>query len=118
MPTNPRDADRFRQIRDQQLKARDPLIKQRKLDHTIASKHRRARGRFSFGKMWNEIPHKWRGAVVGGLLGVAAMIVVPELIPESWGLCLGIGALPFAALLGFMIGRYEDAKEDVKDLIP
>jgi hypothetical protein len=118
MPTNPREVDRLRRIRDQQLRARDPLIKQRKLDHTIATKHRRARTGFSFGKMWHEIPHKWRGAFLGGVLGLIALIVVPGLIPESWGMCLGVAAFPFAALIGFMIGRYEDAKEDVQDLIP
>jgi len=36
----------------------------------------------------------------------------------SGALLLGLAAFPFAALLGFMIGRYEDAKEDVTDLIP
>ncbi len=118
MPTNPKEVERLKRIRDQQLRARDPLIKQRKLDHTIASKHRQARGRFSFGKMWSEIPHRWRDATLGALLGSAAMIIVPGLIPGNWGLCLGVGALPFAAFLGFLIGRYEDSKEDVKDLIP
>jgi len=118
MPANPREVDRLRRIRDQQLHARDPLIKQRKLDRTIASKHRRARAGFSFVTMWREIPHQWRGAVVGGLVGLAGMLIVPEVIPESWGTCLGLAAFPFAALLGFMIGRYEDAKEDVTDLIP
>ncbi len=118
MPGDPRDVDRLRRLRDSQLRARDPLTKQRKLDHTIATKHRQARSAFSCGRIWGEIPHQWRGLLVGGLLGLGALFLVPALIPESWGMCLGVGALPFGALLGFMIGRYEDAKQDVHDLIP
>jgi hypothetical protein len=118
MPSDPREAERLRRIRDQQLRSRDPLKKQRKLDHTIATKHRKAKGTFSFGKMWGEIPRRWRGLLLGALIGVGALLVAPALIPDTWGMCLGLGALPFAALLGFLIGRYEDSKQDVKDLIP
>ena len=118
MPGDSREVDRLKRIRDKQLRARDPLTKQRKLDHTIATKQRRARTTFSFGKMWQEIPHKWRGLFIGGLIGVGGLLIVPEVIPESWGMCLGLAALPFGALLGFVIGRCEDAKQDVSDLIP
>jgi hypothetical protein len=118
MPGDPREVERLRRIRDQQLRTRDPLIKQRKLDHTIATKHRKARVSFSFGRIWGEIPHRWRGLLLGGLIGVGALLAAPSLIPGTWGTCAGVALLPFAAMLGFLIGRYEDSKEDVKDLIP
>jgi hypothetical protein len=118
MPGDPREVERLRRIRDQQLRTRDPLIKQRKLDYTIAAKHRKARVGFSFGRIWGEIPHRWRGLLVGGLIGVGALLAAPALIPGTWGTCIGLAAFPFAAMLGFLFGRYEDSEQDVKDLIP
>lgn len=108
------DADRFRKIRDQQLHVRDPLKKQRRQDQEISQKRKRMQQSFSFGAMWRDIPHRWRGAFTGGLIGLAILLAVPSLIEESWGLCLGMAAFPFAALVGFLIGRYEDTMEDIK----
>ena len=116
MSSSKRDQERFRRIRDQQLATRDPLIKQRKSDHMISEKHRRAQTRFSFGQMWSEIPHKWRDMLGGAVLGVIVVIIVPLLVPGAWSLCIGLAGFVFLTFLGFLIGRYEDTKEDVEDL--
>ena len=117
MPSRNSDVERYKRLRDQQLASRDPLIKQRKLDHTIADKHRRSTRRFSFGEAWADIPHKWRDALVGALIGLTIMLLVPFLVEGIWGTCIGIGAFPLCAFVGLLVGRYEDAKEDVKDLL-
>lgn len=111
-----RDQERFRRIRDQQLASRDPLAKQRKVGRSIAEKQRRAQTRFSFGQVWREIPHKWRDMLGGAVLGVIIVIAAPMLVPGTWSLCIGLGGFVFVTLLGFLIGRYEDTKEDVEDL--
>jgi hypothetical protein len=109
------DSERFRRIRDQQLHSRDPLKKQRSQDREIAQKRKRLQQSFSFGGMWRDLPHRWRGAFGGGLIGLGILLAAPSLIEGSWGLCLGGIAFPFAALVGFMIGRYEDSMEDIKE---
>lgn len=109
------DSERFKRIRDRQLQARDPLTKQRKQDAEIARKQRRMQGSFSFGRMWRDIPRKWRGALVGALIGLAILFIAPTVIEGGWGTCVGTVALPFAALVGFLIGRYEDTMQDIKD---
>jgi len=108
------DQERLRRLRDQQLRARDPLTKQRRMDKEIARKQRRMREPFSFGGMWRDLPHRLRGAFVGGLIGLAVLLIAPSLIEAPWGLCLGAFALPFAALVGFLLGRYDDSMEDIK----
>ena len=108
------DQERLRRLRDQQLRARDPLSKQRRMDKEIAQKRRRMRESFSFGGMWRDLPHRLRGAFVGGLIGLGVLLIAPSLIEGSWGLCLGGFALPFAALVGFLLGRYEDTMDDIK----
>ncbi len=109
------ESERLRRLRDQQLQARDPLTKQRRLDGEISQKRRRMQQSFSFGGMWQDIPHRWKGAFVGGLIGLGILLIAPSLIEGNWGLCLGVAAFPFGALAGFLIGRYEDSMEDIKE---
>ncbi|OGT28667.1 MAG: hypothetical protein A2Z17_00500 [Gammaproteobacteria bacterium RBG_16_66_13] len=108
------EQERLRRLRDQQLRARDPLSKQRRMDKEISQKRRRMRETFSFGGMWRDLPHRLRGAFVGGLIGLGVLLVAPSLIAAPWGLCLGGFALPFAALVGFLLGRYDDSMDDIK----
>jgi hypothetical protein len=35
-------------------------------------------------------------------------------VEGTWGLLIGVVAFPFAALVGFAIGRYEDTMEEIK----
>jgi hypothetical protein len=116
MVPNPSDQDRFRRIRDEQLTSRDPMKKQHKLDRTIAERHRRAREPFSLGKIWAGIPHRWRGLLYGGLGGIAVMIGLPEVWASVWADACGIVVLPFGMLLGFVIGRAVDTREELRDL--
>jgi hypothetical protein len=109
------DSERFRRIRDQQLVSRDPLKKQRREDREIAQKRRRMQQSFSFGGMWRDLPHRWRGAFSGGLVGLGLLLAASVLLEGDTGLCVGAAALPFASLVGFLIGRYEDSMEDIKE---
>jgi len=112
------DSERFRHLRDQQLRARDPLKKQRKLDQTIARKHRESQHAFSLLEMWLDIPHKWRDTAYGALIGLGILLLVPFLLKGLWGTCLGAGAFPMCIVLGYLIGRYEDTKDEIRNLLP
>ncbi len=108
------DADRYRRIRDQQLQARDPLKKQQQLDHEVSAKRRRMSQSFSFGLMWRDLSHKLRYGLLGGLIGLLLFVIISFLLPSTLGLCLGAVLFPFAAFLGFLVGRYEDSVEDIR----
>ena len=111
------EADRLARLRDQQLRARDPLTKQRRLDQSIAIKQRRARKRFSFATFWSEVPHKWRGLMYGGLIGAALFVFLPRLVVGIWGTLGGLFALFFVTSLGFLIGRAADSRDELKELM-
>ncbi|HKZ55449.1 MAG TPA: hypothetical protein VJ123_08210 [Anaerolineales bacterium] len=111
------EVDRLARLRDQQLRARDPLTKQKRLDHSIAVKQRRARKRFSFSTFWSEVPHKWRGLLYGGLLGTALFIFLPRLMTGLWGTLAGLFALFFVTSLGFLIGRAADSRDELRELM-
>ncbi len=109
------ESERLRHLRDQQLRSRDPLITQRRLDSEISQKRKRMQGFFSFGAMWRDIPHRWKGGFTGAVIGLGMLVLAPSLIEGTWGLCLGGVAFPFAALVGFLIGRYEDTVDDIRE---
>jgi uncharacterized membrane protein len=111
------DSERFRRIRDKQIAARDPMTKVRKLDHSVSQKQRRMRESFSVTRMWTEVPKTWRYMIVGGLLGLLVLALLPLFVPEPWGVIGGIGAICFLVILGMSLGRYEDSRDEVKDLL-
>ncbi len=110
-----REIDRLRRLRERQLRDRDPLAKQRRQDREIARKQQRMRQAFSLGRMWADVPRRWRGAFVGLLLGLLILLAAPSLMAAPWATCLGVGAVPFAALIGFLIGRYQDTMDEIRD---
>jgi hypothetical protein len=111
------DAERFRRIRDQQIATRDPMIKVRKLDHTVAQKQRRHRQSFSIARMWLDIPKMWRGTLLGGVVGVLILAILPLWVAGTWAVCGGLGALSFLVMLGFSLGRYMDSRDEIQDLM-
>ncbi len=111
------DRDRLRRLRDAQLAARDPQIKQRKLQRTIAEKHRRAARPFTWTRFWSEVPHRWRGVLFGGLFGVLLAVALPLFLPSPWATIFAAVAFLFCAAFGFLLGRAIDTRENLKDLV-
>lgn len=110
------EQERLRRLRDRQLAARDPQTKQRELHHGIARRHRRSRQSFSLRQMWSEIPHMWRDAFYGLLVGVLALALVPSLWDSTWAVPCAAASIPILAILGFFIGRALDTRDEIKDL--
>ncbi len=108
------EAERLRRLRERQLRDRDPLARQRQLDREIARKQRRMRESFSLRQMWADIPRRWRGLLLGLVVGLLLLLAAPSLVADPWGVCLGVAGLPFAALIGFLIGRYQDTMDDIR----
>lgn len=111
------DLERLRRIRQQQLAARDPGRKQRKLQQTITHKHRRRTQSFSFGRMWTEVPSRWKGALFGFIFGVIAIFVLPLVMDPKWATLTGFVLLFFLGLMGFLVGRSKDAQDDLRKLV-
>jgi uncharacterized protein YacL len=117
MGRNENDVDRFRRIRDQQLRARDPQTKDRKLQHSIAGKYRRTREPFDLKRVIRDVPHKWKGVIIGALIGLLIFVFLPYVVKVAWVELIGIMAILFCILLGFAIGQAADARDELRDLI-
>jgi hypothetical protein len=114
---NPQDQERLRRLRDRQLISRDPQKKQRQLHGRIARKQRQSVESFSLGRMWSEIPHMWKGAFYGLTLGVLALALVPMLWVSPWALPCSAAVALMLSIMGFFIGRAQDTRDSLRDLV-
>lgn len=108
---------RLKRIRDQQLRARDPRVKQKKLQRTIATKRQKSVRKFSFLEILREVPHKIKGTLIGGIIGLLIFLFLPYFVETSWIDFVGIGAIFFLTILGFFLGQALDARDSLKELI-
>ena len=117
MPTGNQEQERLKRLRDRQLADRDPLVKQRQFQRTSAQKERRARKPYSLGQMWGDIPHAWKGAFYGLLLGTAVLIILPTYWISSWAFPCAAASIIIFAVMGVIIGRAFDTRDEIKKLI-
>jgi hypothetical protein len=113
----PQDQERLRRLRDRQLSTRDPQAKQRQVHGRIAQKQRRSVEPFSIGRFWSEIPHIWRGAFYGLTLGVLLFLLVPLLWVSPWAVPCSAAVALMLSILGLLIGRAQDTRDSLKDLV-
>ena len=72
--------------------------------------------RITAGRMWGTISHAWRGALVGLLLGILVMVILPELWISDWALLASLGATLILIVLGVVIGKSFDYRDNLKHL--
>jgi hypothetical protein len=110
------DHERLRRLRDRQIATRDPQTKARTLHGNIARKQRRSVEAFSLGKIWSGIPHLWKDAFYGFLLGVVLIVVVPMLWNSPWATPVAAGTAILLTIIGLFVGRAEDTRDSLRDL--
>lgn len=110
------EIERIKRIRDQQIQARDPTVKQRQVQGKIATKYQRTKSREHFVRdTWANFEKVWKGVFLGGFLGVLVMVILPQFVPGKLGLILGIGAIPLLAMLGALFGAAFDWRDNIRD---
>jgi len=116
MSNGNQEQERLKRLRDRQLSDRDPLVKQRDFQRTSAQKERRARKPYSLAKMWSDIPHIWKGFFYGIVLGTAVFIILPVFWISPWALPCSASAIVIFAILGVIIGRAFDTRDEIRRL--
>ncbi|MCL4274358.1 MAG: hypothetical protein QY328_13170 [Anaerolineales bacterium] len=113
-----REQERLKRLREQQLQTRDPLTKQRKIQHGISVKERRAaRKPFSFAKAWSDIPHIFKVPFYGLLLGVTITFILPMLWISPYAIFAGAGVTLLLIVFGAILGNTLDLRDRIKDNI-
>ena len=117
MSNNPDpEQERLIRLRERQLSTRDPGIKKKKFTNMISEKERRTKNSLSIGRVWNAIPHIWRGAFYGLVLGLITMAVLPTLwiSDNAWVVAIVSGTI--LVILGVLIGSALDYRDNLRDL--
>ena len=112
------EQERLRRLRDQQIRARDPLVKERKVGKQVAAQQRKKRENEKFIRdAASGVSHKIRGAFLGALLGLLVMLVLPMVMEGRMADIIGIAAFPFLIALGLLIGASFDWRDEIRDHI-
>jgi hypothetical protein len=108
------EQERLKRLRDRQIADRDPSVKGREFSRQSVVRERRAYKPLTLKGIWSDIPHIWKGAFYGLLIGLAAMFVLTYLWDSIW---VFIGSIVFtlvSILFGFLIGRAADSRDEIK----
>ena len=111
------EQERLKRLREKQLTARDPLVKQRKFQHSSSVKEIRMRKPFSLKKAWDDIPHIIKMPFYGLLLGVFVMLVLPKVWESQWSVIVSGGLTLFFIVIGVITGNSLDIRDDIRDHI-
>ena len=111
------EQEKLKRLRDKQLTARDPLVKQRHFQHGSSVKEKRMRKPFSFKKAWTDIPHVIKIPFYGLLLGVAALFILPSLWLSKWAVVAAGGLTLVLIIFGVIVGNAMDLRDSIKDHI-
>ncbi len=112
------EQERLKRIRDQQIRARDPQIKERQTSRRISHQQTRKRQNESFFKdAVKDVPHRVKGLYIGALLGLIILLVLPYFVEGRTATVVGIAAIPILMGLGFFYGSSFDWRDDIRDRI-
>ncbi len=103
------ELERLRRLREQQLGARDPEVKQRAYASRMAKRYKPN----YFSDILKDPPYKVRwalgGVVIGFLLGLFIGFIVDYTFQSQWIGYIAFGLLVWGAIVGFIMGRGRDS---------
>ncbi len=111
------EQERLKRLREKQLQARDPLVKQRNFQHSSAVKEKRMRKPFSMSKAWKDIPHIIKAPFYALILGVILVFVLPMLWDSPYAVIAAAGATLMFIIFGVVFGSSLDLRDEIKDHI-
>jgi hypothetical protein len=110
------EQERLIRLRERQLSTRDPGVKKKKFNNLLTERQRNTKNTLSIGRVWDAIPHVWRWAFYGLVLGLITLAVLPSLWISDIAWIVSILAAAVLVILGVMIGGAIDYRENLKDL--
>jgi hypothetical protein len=117
MPNNlDPEQERLIRLRERQLSTRDPGIKKKKFNNILTDRERKTKNTLSIGRVWNVIPHIWRGVFYGIVIGLITMAVLPSIWISDKAWLVSIISTAVFIVMGVLIGSALDYRDNLKDL--
>lgn len=110
-----KERERIARLRDSQIQARNPRKADQKIMRAVARRRRRTYKRVTLGEMLRDIPHKWRGFLIGAVAGVLLAIVLPLVWDNTAADIIGYLSIAVLGVLGLAMGQAFDARDDLRD---
>ncbi len=110
------EQERLIRLRERQLSTRDPGIKKKRFTNMLSEKERRSKNSLSIGRVWSVIPHIWRWAFYGVVLGLITMAALPTLWIHDKAWIVAIAAAVIIVIVCVVIGNALDTRDNIKDL--
>jgi hypothetical protein len=111
------ESERLKRLREKQLADRDPLVKQRKFQHSSSVKEMRMRKPFSLSKAWKDIPHIIKFPFYALILGVIIIFILPTVWNSPYATISGVAATAILIIFGLIFGNTIDLRDEIKDHI-
>jgi hypothetical protein len=114
------DLERIQRIRDRQLRARDPQASRRKSQRLAATRYTRTK--VTFREVMREIPGKWRGMIIGGVVGFTLALILDRVLhiklpkfDAFWASYLWYSLILFGVIVGRVLAMAMDWSEEDYD---
>jgi len=118
MPDQPTEEQkRLMRLRDRQVAARDPLVKNRKFNQQAAERERKRDRRFSLAEAWGILPQIFKGGLYGLLLGLLLLGIVTKAWISPWALPVMLALTLIFVIVGVIIGQALDLRDNIKKQI-
>lgn len=108
------EQERLMRLREKQISARDPLVKQRKFQQQAAERERKHDTSESPLEMWATIPNIWKGGLYGLILGILLVIFLPRYWISSWATPVAAIAALALTVIFILIGQAIDLRDAIK----
>ncbi len=108
------EQERLKRLRDRQIADRDPSVKQHKFSRESAARERRAYKPLTAKGAWSDIPHIWKGAFFGLIVGLVLMFVITSLWSSTLVFIGSLVLVVVCIFIGVMIGRAADSRDEIK----
>jgi hypothetical protein len=116
MSNQDKERERLARLRDRQLQARNPRKTDQRVMRQVARRRGRKQKKVTFGEMVRDLPHKWRDLFLGIVIGMVIWIVLDAVADGVWVDPVGLLAILFLAILGYVLGQAFDVRDDLRRL--
>lgn len=117
MSNGNQEQERLKRLREQQLRARDPHVKQRQHQRMTAERERNRDKSYTLSDLWQDIPLVVRYALGGFLLGLLVSLILPLMWDSPAVKMVSVVIVIALTVFSGIVGNAVAVREKVKDLI-
>ncbi len=114
MPNKPDpEQERLMRLREQQIAARDPLVKERKFNKMAADRERKRKKGISLKELWTAIPQVVRSAFFGLLIGLLLLKIVTDIWLSPMAMPVMIVVTLVITVMAAVIGQAIELRDNI-----